>query len=825
MKRRMTAAAILLAFCIWGESLPASASGTEETAIYESRSMFRSSPGMKPLPDEEMPYTPQPGEIEWSYADGVLTVSGTGDMPDYKPQAAPWSDSMGGVREIRIAGDVTYIGESAFAECAYVESVVLSPSVRIIGYGAFAECPNLRSVTFSEGLEVIGKNAFRFSDLMTVELPSTLKTISAEAFCGNYHLTAVSVPEGVANFGDRCFADCFALADLTVPDSAEKIGLDILEGDKAWFQHHQEDFIVFAGHYLYRYQGDNPDVIIPDGITAVDQHCFSVKDFSQQYNYMGYVTILMDKTREDIRSVTIPDSVTALPKQLCYRMPALEEVRLGSGIQTLPENIFGCCGHLKSVSLPDQLISIEKGAFYACSSLSDLDIPDTVQEIGKTALDETPWLAAQGDLVIVGDGLLYCCQGDAKNIRIPEGVKVICSHAVARPNIVSVTLPSTVRKICWESFLSYALVDVTLNEGLEEIPERAFVLNDCFSHLYIPESIGFIPSAAFVYTSPFAVTGKPGSAAEQIARDWGLPFYAQMPEPDGPDMTLDPETDCWSFSNSMSVFGSSLYLSGADQELVQEIGAEPSDEWGGSCFGMSVSVILAKNGVFSAGQIDPQAETLSQLKPDSAVQSMINYYQYTQCGKVFRENTRTERLSVTFYRMMQAAEQVSRGGSPFLLCFETDSSKHAVVGYGTETGSWSYENREWTSRILIYDPNAPGFDGERCLYYDPVTFAFCIPKYSILNDGSDGAQRMYFCMCSDPAILNAYPYPFAQRFCTGDLDGDGQLTAADAAVLVRHLLNQDPLSADGMCRADLSGDCKVNAADLTLLKRMILQKN
>ncbi|MBQ6042451.1 MAG: cellulase family glycosylhydrolase [Oscillospiraceae bacterium] len=53
----------------------------------------------------------------------------------------------------------------------------------------------------------------------------------------------------------------------------------------------------------------------------------------------------------------------------------------------------------------------------------------------------------------------------------------------------------------------------------------------------------------------------------------------------------------------------------------------------------------------------------------------------------------------------------------------------------------------------------------------------------------------------------------------GDLDSDGQVNAADAALLTKYLLGEESLP-DG--KADLSGDTVINAADLTLLKRILL---
>ena len=72
--------------------------------------------------------------------DGVLTISGKGEMYDYSVpyNSAPWRYS--GVKRIIIGNRVTTIGQTAFSGCSSLTSVTIPNSVTTIGRSAFTFC-------------------------------------------------------------------------------------------------------------------------------------------------------------------------------------------------------------------------------------------------------------------------------------------------------------------------------------------------------------------------------------------------------------------------------------------------------------------------------------------------------------------------------------------------------------------------------------------------------------------------------------------------------------------------------------------------------------
>ena len=101
--------------------------------------------------------------LTWTLSDdGVLTISGTGDMTDYYSYSefAPWHEYADRIQTVVFGDGVTNIGDSAFYECSSLTSVTIPNSVTSIGYYAFYGCSSLTSVTIPDSVTSIGSGAF-----------------------------------------------------------------------------------------------------------------------------------------------------------------------------------------------------------------------------------------------------------------------------------------------------------------------------------------------------------------------------------------------------------------------------------------------------------------------------------------------------------------------------------------------------------------------------------------------------------------------------------------------------------------------------------------
>lgn len=82
-------------------------------------------------------------------ASGVLTISGTGPMEDYKHESAPWYTNQASVKKVIVKSGVTRIGDFAFEFCNSLISITIPDSVTSIGNSAFELCDSLTFVYYS----------------------------------------------------------------------------------------------------------------------------------------------------------------------------------------------------------------------------------------------------------------------------------------------------------------------------------------------------------------------------------------------------------------------------------------------------------------------------------------------------------------------------------------------------------------------------------------------------------------------------------------------------------------------------------------------------
>lgn len=162
---------------------------------------------------------------------GVLTISGTGEMWDYSPQAnAPWEEDSywSLIVAIVLEEGVTSIGDYAFSNLSYLENVTIPESVKRIGYRSFRHS-SIRSVYIPAG--VIEESAFeRCTSLTSLTVGQNVTQIGEATFKHCADLVSVTIEEGATTIGDQAFAGCLELETATTPKSVTELGDYLFKG-------------------------------------------------------------------------------------------------------------------------------------------------------------------------------------------------------------------------------------------------------------------------------------------------------------------------------------------------------------------------------------------------------------------------------------------------------------------------------------------------------------------------------------------------------------------------------------------------------------------
>ncbi len=125
--------------------------------------------------------------------DEPVFVYGSGIVGDYKEFK---EDMLGGKKSFALYFEdmenecITEIGENAFCGLP-VTHIVISGHIKKIGKAAFADCKYLDSVVIPEGVEIVEEKAFaNCKSLKKIVLPASLKKLANNAFegCGDIEI-------------------------------------------------------------------------------------------------------------------------------------------------------------------------------------------------------------------------------------------------------------------------------------------------------------------------------------------------------------------------------------------------------------------------------------------------------------------------------------------------------------------------------------------------------------------------------------------------------------------------------------------------------------
>ncbi len=154
--------------------------------------------------------------IAWSIDNGVLTISGTGDMADYENATAqPWADRISEISRVVIGEGITSIGNWSFADGRGITEIILPESLKEIGERAFYNCSGITHIHIPKNVKTIGSGAFNScTSAVRVDLPDGLEVIEASAFMNLPKLSSIMIPENVQSIGNWAFFGNTSMAGI-----------------------------------------------------------------------------------------------------------------------------------------------------------------------------------------------------------------------------------------------------------------------------------------------------------------------------------------------------------------------------------------------------------------------------------------------------------------------------------------------------------------------------------------------------------------------------------------------------------------------------------
>ena len=335
--------------------------------------------------------------------DGVLTISGTGAMPDYTKIAnIPWYKDRDRISEVRVNSGITSIGEANFNSCYNMTKVTVASTVTSIGDGAFADT-KLQSYTGMERVKKFGDYVFQGTDLDDFEFPGATTEIGNYIFY-NSSVKRIVIPKSVTTIKDGIGYKAENLEKIEVSSNNKnyvaenyvlynknKTILESYPAAKTGTEFTIPSTVKTVTAYGFSYGKNLKKITITSGVTTLGDGAFygmkALDEIAIPKNVTSIGSFLLQNCTA-LKTLNFYAKVKTVPYLLCSGCSNLTKVVMdNSAIETLEPRVFMDCVKLSSVTLPTALKTIQVYAFKNCKALSTISYPKSITLIESGAFE------------------------------------------------------------------------------------------------------------------------------------------------------------------------------------------------------------------------------------------------------------------------------------------------------------------------------------------------------------------------------------------------------------------------------------------------------
>ena len=262
-------------------------------------------------------------------------------------------------------------------------------------------------------------------------------------------------------------------------------------------------------------------IFIPNSVTNIESEAFKYCNVTEiEFEEESQLTTINEKVFWgcDITSITIPNSVTYIGEDALGWCRELENIYFeeDSQLETIYDNVFEGCDSLESIVLPDSVKYVGHLAFY-CENLKSVTLSKNLEYISSGAFvfsdsleniyvpDDCENYKSIDGVLFTKDGKTLCCYPMAKKEEsyvIPEGVEYVADSFFLCENLLSITIPASLKNIGPEAF-KYCrnLSEIIFEEDsqLTSISWNAFTSCESLETFVVQEGVTYIGEDAFAY--------------------------------------------------------------------------------------------------------------------------------------------------------------------------------------------------------------------------------------------------------------------------------------------------------------------------------------
>ncbi|MCI6616952.1 leucine-rich repeat protein [Ruminococcus sp.] len=788
--------------------------------------------------------------------------------------AFEWNNSL---TSVTIPDCVTSIGSSAFYECDNLTSIQLPNGLNRIENWTFESCTGLTNIIIPNGVVSIGTRAFSdCASLSSIIIPDNVTTIDDMAFYNCDNLTNISIPKNVESIGYEAFGNSKNLASISVDENNPNYA----SLDGVLFSKNLKTLICYpAGktntYYVIpncvteisesAFSGCNnlESITITENITQIDTFNLSLGNLKainveNNDNFTSVDGVLFDKSKETLikypagkeeESYSIPFGTISIGDYAFYRSQHINHITVPESVTHIGNSAFWGSYNLVDVTLPDSITHIGSRVFYdtACRNIT---LPDSVISLGRYDIDTPdPYESyVVNDIIYTGKIAYYASFNSSSTTGsavIKNGTIAIADGAFARREYETIILPGSLINIGNNAFKECCnLSNITIPKNVTDIGCDAFT--DCnLSEVTIPANVKNIGEHAFGYTHPFnydtltyeyfkidnfTIKGIKGTAAEQYATDNGFNFIDISGTYDDPSTQYD-----YTILEDGTIQLTKYNGNDTDVEIPFEINGQKVTSIGNNAFSECNTIysIVIPDSVTSIGNAAfSNCSTLESISIPDSVTSIGNAA-FSNCSTLESISIpdSVESIGSSAFSWCERLKNIIIPDSVTIINDYTFFGCEKLESITISNNVTSIGNSAFMNCYSLLELSIP--DGVTSIAN--CAFENCSLESIVIPKSVTSIEPYAFYNC-DYVIIYGYKGTTAEEYAnehellfealdkeiTGDIDGDGTLSVADATAIQKHLASLDELTPEQLALADFNGDGTLNVKDATAIQRALV---
>ena len=332
--------------------------------------------------------------------------------------------------------------------------------------------------------------------MKSINIPSSVKSISDWAFFGCMNLTEIILPNSILKIGKYSFSQCQSLKSITFSDNLESIG------DSAFI-------------YCNGLKG----LVVPPSVKEIGRGAFSNCIFLENIDIQGRI--------ENLSSEMFADD------------GSLASIKLPNTLIKIESCAFANCESLKNITLPNSVQFLEDKVFWGCRGLGMINIPNSLQTVTDATFDNIlnlkEFKVNNENLSFCSiDGILYSKNGETI-VKCPAAkkeaqdlastLKYFRKGAFMNSSLITIRIPSQVTDIPDSLFYDSKLETIFLSENLLTLGKACFK-GTKISSVILPQTLVSIgaecfdgcPISSVILPSTLTFIGKGAFNATQIEK-------------------------------------------------------------------------------------------------------------------------------------------------------------------------------------------------------------------------------------------------------------------------------------------------------------------